>query len=327
MSVNKFYHIVLLGNVGTLVTNQVSNCLFFFDWGQLPKSRWKVYLTANIGTANYTTNQSCMVCCDLGQQEVELARNYTGFYSGSSQADKNKFVGTFLNPSNRGTLNVFQINSYSNPPIYLDTTPTNNSFIQTLRNHGAVRNLFTPNTTTDRIILSMEQLDDQIPRSIKTSYPVVFNSSVGTMNSFIGNYSYYFDWTTIPEGEYLVNMSFITNANSENEIKYAGNSIFIDLGQYNQSVFFASNQANFNIVNKNFVGMTLYSGINTLGQGACFPLYSNSNTTKPIYLKSRPKNNNVNIQILSDYSGQFPLNMNDDTLYNYTLVLYFNLLR
>lgn len=328
MSVNKFYHIILLGQVGTLTTSQVSNCLFFFDWGQLPRSRWRVYITANHGTGNYTTNQQCLIDVDLGQNEVDLARGFNGAYAGTSQQDKNIFVATYTNPSNQGTANIFQIGSTANPPIYLDSTPTATSFIKTLRSTGPGRTLFTPNTSIDRIILSFEQLDDPIPRSIKTSYQVVFNSSMGTMDQIFGRYYYDYDWNTIPEGEYLVNMSFITNSLSVIDTKFAGNSIFIDLGQYNQSVFYASNQANFNVVNKNFVGMTLYSGINTLGQSGTTPIYANSDTTKPIYLKSRPSNNNVQVQILTDYSPQGALDMlsTNDPLYNYTLVLNFNLL-
>ncbi len=328
MSVNKFYHINLLGQVGTLTTSQVSNCLFFFDWGQLPRSRWRVYITANQGTFGYTSNQQCLIDIDLGQQEIELARGFNGSYTGSSTQDKNIFVGTYTNPSNQGANCVFQIGSTANPPIYLDSTPTATSFIKTLRSTGPARALFTPNTGIDRVIISMEQLDDPIPRSIKTSYQVVFNSSIGTMNTLFGDYTFYYDWNTIPEGEYLVTMSFITNNIAVVNNLYSGNSIFIDLGQANSTVFYASNQANFNVRNKNFVGMTLFSGTNTLGSTAVLPLFANSDTTKPIYLRSRPTNNNVNVLILSDYSPQFVLDMisTNDPLYNYTLVLNFNLL-
>lgn len=329
MSVNKFYHIVLLGNVGTLKANNVNNCLFFFDWGQLPRSRWRVYVTANLGTANFTTNQQCLINVDLGQQEIELAMGYYGVYAGTSQEDKNIYVGCFTNPSNQGSANVFQINSNANPPIYLDATPTNNSFIHTLRNHGSGRSLFSPNVSTSRIILSMEQLDDPIPRSIKNSYQVVFNSTLGTMNNnFLGDYSYYYDWTTIPQGEYLVTMTFLTNNISVVDTKYSGNSVFIDLGQANSTVFYPSNQANYNVVNKNFVGMLLFQGVNTLGSTANPPYYCNSDTTKPLYLKSRPTNNDVNVLILTDYKEQYILNMisTNDPLYNYTLCLTFNLL-
>lgn len=328
MSVNKFYHINLLGQVGTLTTNQTSNCLFYFDWGQLPQSRWKVYVSANYGTAGYTTNQQCLINVDLGQQEIELARGYNGAYTGTSTQDKNIFVATYTNPSNQGATCVFQIASTVNHPIYLDSTPTLTSFIKTLRSTGPARALFTPNSGLDRVVLSFEQLDDPIPRSIKNAYRVVFNSPIGTMNTLFGDYSFYYDWSTLPEGEYLVTMSFITNNIGVVNTLYAGNSIFIDLGQANSTVFYASNQANFNVRNKNFVGMTLYSGTNTLGAGAVLPIYANSDTTKPIYLKSRPTNNNVNVLILSDYSSQFVLDMisTNDNLYNYTLILDFNLL-
>lgn len=329
MSVNKFYHIVLLGNVGTLITNTVSNCLFFFDWGQLPKSRWRVYITANLGTVNFNTNQQCLINVDLGQSEIELAKGYNGAYAGTSQQDKNIYVGCFTNPSNNGATNVFQINSTANPPIYLDATPNNNSFIHTLRNNLGPRTGFGPNMAVSRVILSMEQLDDPIPRSIKNSYQVVFNSSLGTMNNnMLGNYSFYYDWTTLPQGEYLVNMTFLTNNISVVDNRYAGNSIFIDLGQANNTVFFPSGQDNYNVVNKNFVGMLLFSGTNTLGQGASAPFYCNSYTTKPLYLRSRPTNNDVNVLILTDYKQQYILDMisTNDPLYNYTLCLTFNLI-
>lgn len=328
MSVHKFYHINLLGNVGTLTTNQVSNCLFYFDWGLLPQSRWNVYITANQGAMGFTVNQQCSINIDLGQNEVDLARGFNGAYAGTSQQDKNIYVACFPNPSNHASNCVFQFGSTANPPIYLDSTPTGNSFIKTLRQTAGNRPLFSPNITTDRVILSFEQLDDPIPRSIKTSYQVVFNSPIGMMGTYFGDYTFYYDWTTIPEGEYLVNMSFITNQTTATEIKYSGNSIFVDLGQANSTVFYASNQANFNVRNKNFVGMTLFSGTNTLGAGATLPIYSNNDTTKPIYLKSRPTNNNVNVLILNDYSPQFILGMitANNPLYNYTLVLNFNLL-
>jgi hypothetical protein len=152
---------------------------------------------------------------------------------------------------------------------------------------------------------------------------------MGTMDQYLGRYYYYYDWTTIPQGEYLVNMSFITNQIAVVDTKYSGNSILVDLGQGDSTVFYASNQANVNILNsKNLVGMTLFSGTNTLGAGAVLPLYANSDTTKPIYLKSRPSNNNVNVLIVQDYAQQYILDMlsTNDPLYNYTLVLNFNLL-
>lgn len=322
MSVNKFYHIVLLGQVGTITSSQVSNCLFFFDWGQLPKSRWKVYITAGMPTTAYTTNQTGLINIDLGQS-VDLAKAYNGKYSGTSQVDKNIYVSNYLNPANYGALNVFQIHSNSTNPIYLNSTPSNNTIIKTYRNNISSRPLFTPNTSTDIVILSMEQLDDPIPRSIKTSYQVVFNSTLGTMNGGFGSYSYFFDWSTIPQGEYLVNMSMISNGNIANPIIYSTCSVYIDLGQ-DDTVFFPSNQQNYNIRNKSFVGFCPLSGTNTLGQGGCPPLYSNHNTTKPLYISSRPTNNNVIVNILSDYKEQYAISL--ASIYNYTLILNFNLL-
>lgn len=325
MSVNKFYHIVLLGNVGTLTVNQVSNCLYYFDWGLLPKSRWRVYTTANLGTFNYSSNQYCLINVDLGQN-TDLAKNIYGSYNITTQSDKNIYISNFINPSNQGSTCVFQFGQHQVNSIYLDSTPTGSTIRQTLLNGG--RTLFTPTVNISRIILSFEQLDDPIPRSIKTSYQVIFNSSLGVMNSIFGIYSFYYDWANIPQGEYLVNMSFTTNNIAVVDTKFSGNSIYIDLGQGNSTVFIPSNQANYDVSNKNFVGMTLFQGTNGLGQGAQFPLYSNSDTTKPLYLKSRPINNNVDVLILSDYKQQYPLDMTstNDPLYNYTLVLTFNLI-
>ena len=146
--------------------------LCYFDWSLLPQSRWKCRLTASLGVTGFGSNQVSQVFIDLGQMNNEMGRNSEGYYNGSSKYNS-QYVGTFTE-SNQGTNSNFTCSATKNPPVYLNQTPTNNSFKLNLINHGSGQALFVPNFNLSMVVLSMEMLDDPIPRSVKNMFYVVF---------------------------------------------------------------------------------------------------------------------------------------------------------
>lgn len=117
-------------------------------------------------------------------------------------------------------------------------------------------------------------------------YNIVFNSDLGT--GATPNESFFFDWSRIPNQPYYVSFTFMSAiVNLTNT--YVAN-IFVDLGCCN--TFIASPSTSNTSYNSMYLGSLRVSGT-----GASNYLMSSEPDNPPIYLKGRPTNNNINIQI------------------------------
>jgi hypothetical protein len=326
MQVYKTYHVLIYTTLTTNASNFASS-LCFFDWGQLPKSRWRVTMYAEIGNGGYTTNQTMQVFADFSQSRNELVRNSSGAFPSTNKDYKN-YLGTVLNFTNRSANCSFHSKATDNGASYLDATPTNNLFNLYIYNHGSAQNLFSPNTNGNTALFgfAFEMLDDPIYRTVRNTYNIVFNSENGTknyanvtMNSF-GDITYYFDWTQIKQGEYLVTATLYTSKDDTGTINYSCQSIYCDLGQGNNSVFNVKSQSGGNL-NQNintFLGIAPYTLAPSL-----LPIIAYRDSTPPIYLSQRPTNNLVRVTIRNHYMAQFILERLLAVSMNYTLCLNF----
>lgn len=325
--INKTYHVLIYTALTTNASN-FNSSLCFFDWGQLPRSRWKVTMYALVGNCNYNTNQTMQVFADFSQNNNELVRNTAGALP-STNKDYQHYLGTVINFTNRNANCSFDSKATDNGPTYLDATPTNNLFYLYIYNHGSAQNLFQPNTNGNTALFgfAFEMLDDPIYRTIKSTYNVVFNSEYGlrtypngTVYNSFGSIRYFFDWEQLKKGEYLVTASLFTSDDPTSTVNFSCQSIYCDLGQGNNSVFNVKSQSggNMNSNINTFIGIAPYTRASSL-----LPIISYRDSTPPIYLRQRPPNNFVDVTIRNHYVAQFILERSSATSMNYTLCLNF----
>ena len=161
------------------------------------------------------------------------------------------------------------------------------------------------------------------------SFNVVVNSNLCTPETNLNtntNKNYYIDWSAIlPQGEFELTFSFISEVNTINTFQYLP-LIYVDfLSQAEINICQASYQA----TSSNFLGLVYPTNLDPnahLGY-----LRADKNFNQPIYLVNRPYLNNFNIRILNNQAN--PSNWVDDTsptpldLSSYVIVFHFRLLK
>lgn len=131
------------------------------------------------------------------------------------------------------------------------------------------------------------------------TYNFCLNSNFGG-NTPTTYSSFFVDWSVLPEGEYKVSFSF-TSAITSTDI--AGNLnalLYLDLGQASTSMIKSSTALSNNTYRGSFLGclrQTSYAiGTTTPTDYVTF-LYADKYSNPPIYLFTRPRNNNVSVEI------------------------------
>ena len=141
-------------------------------------------------------------------------------------------------------------------------------------------------------------------------YTIVLESSSGSgsLNSKV----FYVDWGRLPTASYKV--SFTMNCALGTTVNTYVANIFCDLGQ-GQNLIMASSSSS--TPRTGFLGLLQWSGT-----GANNNLYADTSTNQPIYIKNRPMNNTVNVEIHQNADPYFT-NVPNAVLGQYTLVLTF----
>ena len=326
--VRRSYQIWIYAQYTTLTTNQCTNLLAQFDWSKLPQSRYRVSFVGGQATANNTTGRVGQVYIDLGQTSNYMAggsnfeRTTGGAYNG------NMYVATHNGWTNYGANSTIKTPWTDCVPIYLDSLPAKNVFeIKVLDNIN--QSFLLPTMSQSMVCLAFEELD-YVPRRIRDVYNVVFNSLNGTPNTptipvqYMSTTRYYFDWAQLPEGKYSVLMSFNMNYDANNLVSYTQHSLYTNLGQ--TGIHLARNQSNAMQSAKSTMFAPLLSligtGINEGGDNGM--LYANYSDNPPVFLENRPPDNNVDIEIITWYSGQFLWQMGTNSpIDNYTCTFSF----
>ena len=319
--INKSYHILVYSQLTTNTAGQSNNCTAYFNFGLLPRSRWKVKYYGAFGAAGFSSNQYPQIFVDFGQPYNEFARNTSNAYPAALKLNK-QYAGGLITYTNSGTGCSFNFAATDNGYFYLENTPTSNIFNILVYNHGAGQGLWIPNITPCLFAFAFEQLDDPIYRTIKNVYNVVFNSEYGANNSTtdnsLGTKRYYFDWTRLPEGEYEVSTSLSTSSDQGSTTNFGSFTVFCDLGQGNSTTFTATTLSGAKVSNNNFLSVVFCEQSGSVGPLVCYRDYS-----PPVFLHARPSNSNVNVYILSTYSGQFYYSKALGINMNYTIAFTF----
>ena len=135
-------------------------------------------------------------------------------------------------------------------------------------------------------------------------YTVVFNSAIDASGTSTNNKTFYFDWTQLEEGRYMVIWSFMSATPGTAPTASSVPNIFIDLGQGAYTSIASSGTVNQGqVYNSNFIGSLEFKSFTTAALS--YGYYSATSTTNPpLYLDNRPRNNNVNILIFANGATQ-----------------------
>jgi hypothetical protein len=130
-------------------------------------------------------------------------------------------------------------------------------------------------------------------------YNFCLNSNFGG-NTPATSSTFFVDWSVMPEGEYKVSFTF-TSAITGTDLANTTNAvIYLDLGQASTSIIEPSLALASNTYRGGFLGClrpTSYTTGTTIATDFITFLYADTNTNPPIYILSRPRNNNVSVDI------------------------------
>ena len=135
--------------------------------------------------------------------------------------------------------------------------------------------------------------------------------------------NFFIDWSVLPEGEYKVSFSFISAITATDLRGNLNCMIYLDLGQASTTMLKSSAELSNNTYRGSFLGcarQTSYVIGTTTPTEYVTYLYADKYTNPPVYLFTRPRNNNASLEIfrsgaLSDFT----------TLAEYVLTLSFEL--
>ena len=126
----------------------------------------------------------------------------------------------------------------------------------------------------------------------KEIFNIVFNSDLAT-GTTVNDY-YFFDWSKLPNVPYQVSFTFFSAFAATTATSVA--NVFVDLGCSN--TFFAGSPNGDSSSSSMYLGSLKVSNIST-NFLAC-----SENDNTPIYLRNRPTNNNVLVQIHRNINNQ-----------------------
>ena len=126
-------------------------------------------------------------------------------------------------------------------------------------------------------------------------YNFCLNSNFGG-NTPATSSTFFVDWSVLPEGEYKVSFTF-TSAITATDLANASNAvIYLDLGQASTSIIESSVALSANTYRGGFLGCLRQTSYAIAADYITF-LYADTITNPPIYILSRPRNNNVSVDI------------------------------
>lgn len=144
-------------------------------------------------------------------------------------------------------------------------------------------------------------------------YNVVLNSNLKVAGSSTSNANYYFDWSVLPQGKYKLTWVFVGAPCDMNPLLSIP-MLEINLGQ---ASVFRVDSTNVQATTTNCVGILTPNAL----VDACY-LFADLTTNAPIFLSSRPTNNEFNARIrTNDALSIFFLDSNGEPLPEYVLTL------
>lgn len=144
-------------------------------------------------------------------------------------------------------------------------------------------------------------------------YTIILNSSQGTLVGDIRTVTYSFDWSQIPDKNYMVRMQFVTALFTTTNT-YAVN-ILTDMGQLNTLVASSPGGTTSSAAVYRYLGTARYSGT-----GPNNWLWSDATFNVPSMLHGRPRSNIFNV-FLTNNDATNSLYASTNLPGTYTLVL------
>ena len=156
------------------------------------------------------------------------------------------------------------------------------------------------------------------------TYNFVLNSNFGGRTPETSS-TFFVDWSVLPEGEYKVSFTF-TSAIAATDLTDVTNAvIYLDLGQASTSIIETSAALSSNTYRGGFLGCLRQSsyatGSTTIADYITF-LYADTITNPPVYIFTRPRNNNVSVDI---HTSSTTTTTNFSPIGSYVLTLSFEL--
>jgi hypothetical protein len=153
-------------------------------------------------------------------------------------------------------------------------------------------------------------------------YNFCLNSNFGGATPATSS-TFFVDWSVLPEGEYKVSFTF-TSAITGTDLPNTTNAlIYLDLGQSSTSIIEPSAALSANTYRGGFLGClrpTSYTTGTTIATDFITFLYADINTNPPVYILTRPRNNNVSVDI---HTGSTTTTTNFSPIGAYVLTLSF----
>ena len=150
----EIYNMILHSDIGT--GTNVANKYFFVDWNRLPESRYKLTFAFTSSTLTIATTFDAMLyISELGCCNNTICMSQTG-----SSAYNAGFIGIIRNYS---VTTYLETNTIDNPPSFLRSRPSDNLInVKINQNLATTETAYTPLPARYTLILSFEQLDDDI---------------------------------------------------------------------------------------------------------------------------------------------------------------------
>lgn len=153
-------------------------------------------------------------------------------------------------------------------------------------------------------------------------YTVVFGSAIGEGATNVENF--YFDWSKIEEGRYKCQFTFMSAVPATAPTMATVPMLFIDLGQGAYTNIASTNLPTSpnigEVFNPNYIGC-LETRTFTSGGTARSYYYAGTTTNPPFFIDNKPRNNFVQILMLSNTADLSTLYVPVPNLYTLTLQL------
>ena len=130
-------------------------------------------------------------------------------------------------------------------------------------------------------------------------YTAVFVSTIGVGTTV--SESFFFDWSVLPESKYKVSFTFLTGISAGLYTNVSPCNLFCDLGQGAYTTIASPSTSN-SSYSANFIGVAQLRECTVAALAGTVQepyLVAETNTNAPFFIDSRPRNNMVNISMLS----------------------------